>query len=148
MFNRYLSERNLLKLTAVLQSTREAEGFRSAVMERLAAQTVQILEREKDETRRLYLAVQLANVRLMSPDAFAPYQQVLISSGLWALKESLPLADRLYNDLSTSPVARPPQKQTGSESTSAVTLDQGHFQRGVEAALKALGVGNYFEVKS
>ena len=148
MFNRYLSERNLLKLTAVLQLTREAEGFRSAVMERLAAQTVQILEREKDETRRLYLAVQLANVRLMSPDAYAPYQQVLISSGLSAVKESVPLADRLYNDLSTSPVARPPQKQTGTESTSAVTLDQGHFQRGVEAALKALGVGNYFEVKS
>ena len=147
MFNRYLSERNLLKLTTVLQSTGEAAAFRSAVMDRLATQTAQILEREKDETRRLYLAVQLANVRLMNPDAYAPYQQVLTTSGLSVLKESVPLADRLYNDLSNSPVARPPQKQTGSESTAAVTLDHGHFQRGVEAALKALGVSNYFEVK-
>lgn len=147
MFNRYLSERNLLKLTTVLQSTREIDAFRSAVMDRLAAQTVQILEREKDETRRLYLAVQLANVRLMNPDAYAPYQQVLISHGLAAVKESLPLADRLYSDLSNSSVATLPQARPDRESTAVVTLDHGHFQRGVEIALKALGVGNYFEVK-
>ena len=151
MFNRYLSERNLLKLTGVLQARgeakAEAEALRSAVMERLAAQTVQILEREKDETRRLYLAVQLANVRLMNPDAYAPYQQVLVAAGLSNLKEAVPLAERLYNDLSNAPVARPPQNRADRESTAAVTLDHGQFQRGVESALKALGVGNYFEVK-
>ncbi|HUP27891.1 MAG TPA: hypothetical protein VM409_05600 [Chloroflexia bacterium] len=151
MFNRYLSERNLLKLTAVLQASNESTDapgdFRSAVMDRLATQTSRILEHEKDETRRLYLAVQLANVRLMNPDAYAPYQQALTSAGFATVRDSASLADRVAGDLSNSPVANPPVARSGNESNAAITVDHGHFQRGVEAAVRALGMGNFFEVK-
>ena len=50
MFNRYLSERNLNKLLAVLESVGDdAEAFRTAVVERLAALTSQILSHEKED---------------------------------------------------------------------------------------------------
>src|SRR5437773_11510946 len=59
MFNRYLSERNLKKLLDVLQEVGEdADRFRAAVIERLAALTSQMLGREKEEMRRIFIAIQ------------------------------------------------------------------------------------------
>lgn len=148
MFNRYLSERNLSKLVAVLQTTDEPQAFRAAVIDRLAMLTHQTLDREKEETRRTYLAIQLANVQLLNPDAYADYQNALVSIGLSSVREAFPLAERIYNDLSSSPLASPPQSQAqDGEASAAVTLDSAQFQKAIEGAIKGLGLANYFEVK-
>ena len=147
MFNRYLSERNLQKLVSVLQETDDAATFRDAVMQRLATLTYTTLDRDREDTRKLYLAVQLANTRLLNPDAYEPYQGVLEATGLANVHDSVPLADRLYTSLTESVIARPPQKGD-KESFTPVAVEAAAFNGAVEGALKALGVGNYFEVKS
>jgi hypothetical protein len=149
MFNRYLSERNLSKLVAVLQGAEEAEEFRAAVIERLAILTQQTIEREKEDTRRIYMAIQLVNVRLMNPEAYQPYQEALQKREIAGVREASSLADRLYNDLSNSPIASPPTSHAREGDTGhAVTMDNSQYHRAIETSLKALGVANYFEVKS
>jgi hypothetical protein len=147
MFNRYLSERNLNKLVGVLQSSGEAGAFLTSVLDRLAALTSQILEREKEEARRLYLAIQLANVRLLNPDAYSAYQNALTSTGLGGVREALPLAERLYTELSASGLSSPPTAKSKDGQTPAVTVDAAQFHKAVESGIKALGMANYFEVK-
>lgn len=149
MFNRYLSERNLRKLLSVLQEAGEdADAFRTAVMERLAMLTAQILEHEKDETRKIFLAVQLANVRLLNPDAYADYQAMLTSNGLSDVREALPTAERLYTELSNTAVdnqVRTSAKEHGDRQT--MVIDPAQFHRALEAGVRALGMANYYEVK-
>jgi hypothetical protein len=148
MFNRYLSERNLNKLLAVLQEAGEDAGaFRAAVMQRLAMLTTQILEHEKDETRRMFLALQLANVRLLNPDSYAAYQALLASGGLADVRESLPTAERLSSELSnlTSEAQAAPSEREGDRQ--AMLIDPGLFHRALESGIKVLGMANYFEVK-
>jgi hypothetical protein len=134
----------------VLQSTADPDEFRAAVIQRLAALTSQILEREKEETRRIYLAIQLANVHLLNPDAFAAYQQALAATGLSGVREALPVAERLHNELSSSPIANPPSPEARAgegEIARAVTVDPAQYLKAMEACVKALGLGNFFEVK-
>ena len=148
MFNRYLSERNLHKLVAVLQTTDDAGAFRATIMDRLAVLTKQTIEREKDETRRVYMAIQLANVRLLNPDAYEPYQAALTEIGLDNVREAAGIADRFYAALSDSPVANPPAaQQKEGEATPAIVVEPGHFHQALESGIKALGLANYFEVK-
>ena len=145
MFNRYLSGRNLNRLVAVLQSSQNAPEFREAVVSRLATLTAQILEREKDEPRRTYLAIQRANVRLLNPDAYESYTSALAAAGVTNVGEARPFADRLHTELSESPISAPP---AGKGSGNAVTVDAAQYHRALEGALKALGMTNYFEVKA
>jgi len=149
MFNRYLSERNLKKLLSVLQDGGEdANAFRTAVMERLAMLTAQILEHEKDESRKMFLAVQLANVRLLNPDAYTDYQEMLTSNGLSDVREALPMAERLYTELTNTAVDN--QVRTSAkerEDRQPMVIDSGQYHRALEAGVKALGMANYFEVK-
>ena len=148
MFNRYLSERNLYKLVAVLQTTDDASTFRSAIIKRLAALTHQTVEREKEETRRTFLAMQLANVRLLNPDAYEPYVAALTETGLSNVKEAATTAERVASALTESPLATPPQqKGGGGEVASAVIVESSQFHSALESAIKALGLANYFEVK-
>lgn len=149
MFSRYLSERNLQKMVGVLKETVDPAEFRGSVLARLAALTAQTLEREKEETRRVYVAEQLANVRLMNAEAYPEYQQSLEAAGLPNASESYPLADRLYNELSNSSAAHPPaQAGKDGEAGHAVVLESAQFHRALEGAVKSLGLANYFEVKS
>ncbi len=150
MFNRYLSERNLNKLVGVLQDAGDdAESFRTQVVKRLSALTWQILEHEKEDTRRLFLAVQLANVKLLNPDVQLEYQNELTASGLENVREAAPLADRLHaeleNGLSVTQTA--PAAKSAPESREALIIDPAVFHRALEGGLKALGMANYFEVK-
>jgi hypothetical protein len=144
MFNRYLSQRNLDKLLAVLQETESAQTFRAAVIARLAALTQQILEREREETRKTYLAIQLGNVRLLNPDAYPTYESALTKTELDNLRDAIPVAERLIADLQESPLSTPPQAKEG-EITKA---DPVQYHKAIEGSIKALGLGNYFEVKS
>jgi hypothetical protein len=148
MFNRYLSERNLKKLLAVLQDAGEDAGaFRSAVMERLAVLTKQILEHEKDDTRKMFLAVQLANARVLNLESYSDYQDALTATGVPDVRESLPLAERLYSELSNA--ASESQAGAGAKGgdRQAMVIDPGLFHRALESGVKALGMANYFEVK-
>lgn len=148
MFNRYLSERNLNKLLSVLQSTDSADSFRDSVIERLATLTTQILASEKEDARRTYLAVQLANVYLLNPEAYMPYQEALQKKELANVRDAVPVAEKLYNELESSPIASPQAtKSKDGETAPALTVDSGQFQRAIEGCVKALGMGNYFEVK-
>jgi hypothetical protein len=150
MFNRYLSERNLNRLVGVLRSTANPDEFRATVIERLAALTSQILEREKEETRRIYVAIQLANARLLNPDAFPTYQQALAATGLSGVREAQLMAERLHNELSDSPITSPPRPQARAgeaEIAQTVPVDPVHYHKAVEACIRALGLGNFFEVK-
>jgi hypothetical protein len=149
MFNRYLSERNLSKLLDVLQSTDSADDFRASVLDRLSTLTSQILTSEKEESRRTYLAIQLANTHLLNPEAYDDYITALQQKELANLREAQPLADKLYNELEASPISHPqPPKSKDGESTPALTVDNGAFTRALEGAVKALGMANYFDVKS
>jgi len=148
MFNRYLSERNLQKLVAVLETSNDAGTFRDAIIERLAMLTRQTVEREKDETRRTYIGIQLANVRLLNPDAYEPYISALEETGLQNVPEGKGTADRLYTALSESQVAMPPQPKAQADgSLPAMVVDSAQFHNALESAIKALGLVNYFEVK-
>jgi hypothetical protein len=148
MFNRYLSERNLGKLLSILEETEHASEFRGAVIDRLATLTTQILSPEREEQRRIYLAIQLANVRLLSPDAYEPYTEALQARELANLRDSIPLADRLYADLEASPVASPPEERAqGDNAAHALTVEPAVFIKALEGSLKALGMANFFEVK-
>lgn len=149
MFNRYLSERNLQRIVSVLKETSDPEQFRKSVLSRLATLTAQAVEREKEDTRRMYLALQLANVRLMNAESYAEYQQALEAAGLQNVRESYPLAERLSNDLANSPAAHPPaQTSLSNDAGHAVVLESAQFHRALEGAIKSLGMANYFEVKS
>ena len=148
MFNRYLSERNLGKLLSILEETEHASEFRGAVIDRLATLTTQILSPEREEQRRIYLAIQLANVRLLSPDAYEPYTEALQARELANVREAIPLADRLYADLEASPVASPPEERAqGDNAAHALTVEPAVFIKALEGSLKALGMANFFEVK-
>lgn len=141
MFNRYLSERNLQRILGVLKETREPGLFLEAILERLALLTSQILEREREDTRRVYLAEQLANVHLLNEGAVPLYRQKLEATGLQNVQDSYPVAERVYSELSGS-------IGTISGSSAGATLDGGRYKEAVEGAVKALGMGNHFEVKS
>ncbi len=149
MYPRYLSERNLQRIVAVLKETTDPAEFRNSILARLASLTAQTLEREKEETRRVYLAEQLANVRLMNTEAYQEYQQALEATGLQNVRDAYPLAERLYSELSNSPAAHPPaQSDTGADAGHAVVLESGQFHKALEGAVKSLGMANFFEVKS
>ena len=65
------------------------------------------------------------------------------------LRDAQPLADKLYNELNSSPISNPqPPKPKDGKSASIVTVDLPAFLRALEGAVKALGMGNYFDVKS
>lgn len=149
MFNRYLSERNLNKLVSVLQDADDnASAFRMNVVGRLCALTAQILEHEKEETRRLFVAIQLANVHLLNPEVYQAYQDALTDMGLENTREAMSLAERLYSELNNSAIANPVAANAkGSEERSNMTIDPAQFHRALEGAAKALGMANYFEVK-
>ena len=149
MFNRYLSERNLLKLLDVLRDPDSAAEFRAAVLDRLSALTSQILASEKDEARRIYMAIQLANTHLLNPDAYDDYLAALQKKEIANLREAQSLADKLYTELEQSPISNPqPPRSKDGESSPAITVDNGAFVRAIEGAVKALGMANYFDVKS
>jgi hypothetical protein len=149
MFNRYLSERNLMKLLDVLKGTDSADAFRASVLDRLSTLTAQILAPEKEESRRTYLAVQLANTHTLNPDAYDDYIAALQKKEIANLREAQPLADRLYNELEQSPISNPqPARSRDGESAPNTTVDHAQFTRALEGAVKALGMGNYFDVKS
>lgn len=148
MFNRYLSERNLQRIVAVLKETPEPTTFRDAILQRLAILTHQILEREKDDTRRVYIGEQLANIWLLNPEAVPVYRGMLEETGLQNVAEGQAIAERLYKELANSPVAHPPLSDPAGGSTQAVVLDSAHFHRALDGAIKALGMANFFEVKS
>lgn len=148
MFNRYLSERNLSKLLDVLQSAESADTFRASVIDRLSALTAQIMTSEKEEPRRTYLAIQLANTRLLNPDAYDSYVAALEKREIANLREAQSTAEKLYNELESSPIAHPtPPKQKDGETPTAITVDNAAFLRALEASVKALGLSNYFDVK-
>jgi hypothetical protein len=148
MFNRYLSERNLKKLLAVLQDAGEDAGaFRTAVMQRLAMLTRQILEHEREETRKIFLAVQLANARLLNPDGYADYQSILVADGLADVRESVPVAERLYSELSNLAAASQEVTPPRGSDRQPMVIDPALFHRALEAGMKSLGMANYFEVK-
>jgi hypothetical protein len=156
MFNRYLSERNLQKLVAVLLETGEArvpgdsqgEAFRQAVLERLAALTHTTLDREREEARKIYLAIQMANVRLLNPDASEPFRSALETTGLANVSDAAPVSDRLYHAISESPMGKPAQPKVSEDGARPVVAEAGAFNAALESALKALGMANYFELKS
>ena len=148
MFNRYLSERNLNKLVAVLKVAKDADSFRASVVDRLATLTAQILAPEKEEQRRLYLAIQIANVKLLNQDDAEPYTQALQKREVGNLREALPLAEKLYSELGSSPIAEPHAvRSKDGEGEPRVTMDYGQFVRAMEASVKALGLANSFEIK-
>ena len=148
MFNRYLSERNLTKLVGLLESTGSAVQFRAGVMEMLANLTAQILGPEKEDQRRTYLAIQLANLRLLNPDAYEGYVEILGKKEIANLREAQPLAEKLYSELEDSQIAHPQAaKSKDGESAGVTPVDQGQFTRAMEGAVKALGLGNWFEIK-
>ncbi len=145
MFNRYLSERTQSKLLPALGESGSAAEFLKAVLTRLAALTAQILDREKEETRRVYLAVQMANIRLLNDDAYGLYTGMLGEASLANVKEAMQLSDRLYGDLSASAIGS--VSSAGGAESGPVSVDAGAFNRGLEGAIKALGMSNHFEVK-
>ncbi|MEO5951945.1 MAG: hypothetical protein ABIQ44_05680 [Chloroflexia bacterium] len=148
MFNRYLSERNLTKLVALLEDAEDAKAFRTGVMDILASLTAQILAPEKEDQRRTYLAIQLANLRLLNPDSYESYVGMLSKKELANLRDAQPLAEKLYSELEDSPISHPQSaKPRGSEGTGATTVDHGQFTRAMEAGVKALGLANWFEIK-
>lgn len=148
MFNRYLSERNLTKLVGLLGSSADANQFRTGVMEMLANLTGQILTSEKEEQRRVYLAIQLANLHVLNPDTYAGYVEMLSKKEIANLREAMPLAEKLYSELEDSPISDPQAPRSGDADSAAVTVDHGQFTRALEGAVKALGMGNWFEIKS
>ena len=92
--------------------------------------------------------MQLANVRLLNPDAYTNYQAVLTSNGLSDIREALPTAERLYTELSNAAVDN--QMKTSAkerEDRQPMVIDPAQFHRALEAGVKALGMANYFEVK-
>jgi hypothetical protein len=148
MFNRYLSERNLSKLVAVLKVAENADSFRSRVIERLATLTAQILASEKEDQRRTYLAIQIANLKLLNPEAAEPYTQALQKLEVGNLRDALPLAEKLYTELDTSLIADPqPVRTKDGDGKPTVVMDYGQFVKAMEASLKALGMSNWFEIK-
>ena len=148
MFNRYLSERNLGKLLGILEETEDAPEFRAAVLDRLANLTTQILASEREEPRRIYLAIQLANLRLLNPDTYQKYVEELQARELAGVREAIPLADRLFADLEATPLASPPQERPhDDEAAHALTVDNDAFVKALEGTLKSLGMANFFEVK-
>ncbi len=148
MFNRYLSERNLQRLLSVLKETQDPAEFRAGVLEWLATLTAQTLEREKEDNKRIFLAEQLANTQLLNPEALSDYKALLEAGELTGVRDAYPLAERLYSELADSPVAHPPTPEKAGEHAGAVVLDGGQFHKALEGCLKALGMSNYFEVKS
>jgi hypothetical protein len=150
MFNRYLSERNLSRLLSVLEEAGDdSAAFRRSVLERLALLTFQILEHEKEETRRTYIAIQFANAHLLNDEAYPAYQSALTATELPNVREAQPLADRLYGELNalatdTRALARPSQ----GEERPSLAIEAGKFHHALEAGIKALGLANYFEVKT
>lgn len=148
MFNRYLSERNLNKLVALLGEAESATQFRTGVMDLLATLTAQILSPEKEDQRRLFLAIQLANLHLLNPGSYEGYVAMLAKKEIANLKEAQAMAEKLYNELEESPIARPQAaKSKDGESGGVMPVDQGHFTRAMEAGVKALGLANAFEIK-
>ena len=101
-----------------------------------------------EDQRRTYLAIQLANLRLLNPDSYEPYVAMLAQKELANLRDAQPLADKLYSELQDSPISHPQvSRSKDGENAVATAVDHGQFTRAMEAGIKALGFANYFEIK-
>jgi hypothetical protein len=139
MFNRYLSERNLNKMVDRLAEVGDdANAFRAAIVERLSTLTSQILEREKEESRRIYLAVQLANTRLLNEKTYGEYVEALAATGLPGVREAVPAAEKIHDEL--APLAAQGKGKT--------VIETANFAHSLQNAIKSLGLANYFDVKA
>lgn len=147
MFNRYLSGRNLNRLVAELKSSETSDTFLGVVIDRLATLTSQTLDREREETHRIYLGIQIANARLMNPDAVGAYQGALEANKIANVSEAAALAERVYGELRELASPAPSLSRKKEEETAAVSMDAGQYHRALDGALKVLGLANYFEVK-
>ena len=115
-----------------------AEGMRTALVDRLAELTAGAFGRERTETNRLVLALQIADLRQRNPQAADAFVAGLETREALNLREALPLAERLQRELADA-----------RENASADTRpDNTTFKRGLEGALKALNVHTAFDVRA
>ena len=93
--------------------------------------------------------MQLANVHLLNPDAYDDYVAALQKKEISNLREAQPMADKVYTEMEASPISNPqPPRSKDGESSPTTTVDLPAYLRALEGAVKALGMGNYFDVKS
>ena len=113
------------------------ESLRAWLLERLTDLCHAYFGLQREETNRFALAVILGDLRLRNPDAAGSLADGLEARETLNLREAQPLADRLHrelHDLRTAVVPTAP-------------VDTNAFRNGLDAALKALNVHTYFDLR-
>jgi hypothetical protein len=114
-----------------------AETMRATLLDRVIDLAAIYFGREKSETNRLVLALQIADLRLRNMDAATAFVTGLEAREAANLREALTLADRLGRGLS----------ETHADSPDAAHLDSNTFRRALDEGLKGLNLHQAFDLR-
>jgi hypothetical protein len=113
------------------------DAMRAALLDRVIDLAATYFGRERNETNRLVLALQIADLRLRNPDAAPAFVAGLEAREAANLREALALADRLGRGLT----------ETHAEAPDAGRLDSNTFRRALDEGLKGLNLHQAFDLR-
>lgn len=113
------------------------DAMRAALRDRVIDLDATYFGREKSETNRLVLALQIADLRLRNPDAAGALVAGLEAREAANLREALPLAERLGRGLA----------DTYAEALDATHLDSNTMRRALDEGLKGLNLHQAFDLR-
>jgi hypothetical protein len=115
-----------------------AEEMRVALLDRVIDLAAIYFGRERTETNRLVLALQLADLSMRNPGAAEPFVAGLNAREALNLREATNLADRIVKGLS----------EARDEGPADGRLDANSFRRGLDEGLKGLNLHAAFDIRA
>ena len=134
-FPPYMAERNRRWISDQFAGAADSAALGEALVTRLASLSARFFAGQRDDLRRNLLAVQLADLGVRDPARQAPYAAALEAAGVPNAAVAAGTAARLVLEIDEVRADSP-------------TYDPIAYRRGLEAALKALGLQTVFEVQT
>lgn len=135
-FPPYMAERNRRWISdQFAEAGADSAAVGETLVARLASLSARFFAGQRDDLRRNLLAVQLADLGLRDPARQAPYAAALEAAGVPNVAVAAGTATRLVTDIA--------EVRADSASYDAIA-----YRRGLDAALKALGLQTVFEVQT
>jgi hypothetical protein len=134
-FPPYMAERNRRWISDQFAETTDSAAVGEALVTRLAGLSARFFAGQRDDLRRNLLAVQLADLGVRDPARQAPYVAALEAAGVPNVAGAAGTATRLVTDIA--------EVRADSPAYDAIA-----YRRGLDAALKALGLQTVFEVQT
>ncbi len=135
-FPPYMADRNRRWIAEQFDASDvTAPELTEALVARLATLSQRFFAGQREDLRRLLIALELAELEIRDPARAPGYQEAIAATGLTGVEGAAGMATHLVADL-TAVAEEAPQP------------DQAAFRRALDAGLKALGLHTAFEVQT